>query len=169
MAATPIYAAFSPKPPAAESSSFGAVPFFGAAIGAATSILAAREANRALERAAFRESQALTAGYLDERQQRAEQFGQYRSLLGLIQGASGGSSQLGSASLNFGELAQSVAGDAAMDIGIIDREYRYRLANITESVRQQSRSVIYDGITGAMSGFAAGSQLKGALDELNKK
>lgn len=162
---TPI---FSTKPPTEPGSSFGAVPYFAAGVGAVTSIMAAREANRALQRAAEREAKMLTAGYLDERQQRAERFGQFRSLIQIMQGTSG-NSQLGSASLNFGELAQSAAGDAAQDIGIIDREYRYRIDNITQSVRQQSRDVIYDGLVGAMSGFSTGAQLKGALDEINKK
>lgn len=140
------------------------VQLIGAAVGAGMGFLSAREHNRALERSAQLQANFMTAGWLDERQQRAEGAGQFKAVLDIVQGGTGGPT--GSASMNFGELKAAAAGDAKVDIGNIDREYRYRMDSLAEQVKSQSKSEIFEALNGAMQGFMLGSSLQSSLGSL---
>jgi hypothetical protein len=140
------------------------LPFIGAGLGAANSIIGARQHNRAIQEAARAEANMLATKQLDDRQFRAEQFGQLESLINKFQGGAGGPA--GSGALNFGELLTSAAGDARTDISIIDREYRYRMLSLSNEVKSQSKDVLFEGFMGALQGFQIGSSLSSSFSTL---
>lgn len=139
----------------------------GGIVGGAFGAIDASKSNSALTKSASREAYDIVSRGVNEKQLRAEQADQFTGTARVVQGSTG-SSQLGSNALNFAEIVEQAAGDAGVDVKIIDDEMKSRLESLRERVRASSRSPILEGFQGAVMGLQAGQAIAGAAGAFAK-
>jgi len=127
------------------------------AASAGTQFILAKKQNKAAAEAASIEAQQTARKAIDDRVNRTRLFEQYS---GALRSASSSASSIssGPTSVNVQADLNKAAADATLDVGVIDDEFRNRLASLSARLKAQTSSPFLAAVQGGLEGFRFGMQ-----------
>lgn len=130
---------------------------------AVTSLFGANAANNALRSAAQSNAVQITRAAVDRRQQRIERFIAEREII------AGADLERGGGSENVRREVAAAAGDAGVDLQIIEDELKAGIAQINADLRANYQSPVLAAAKGALAGVSAGAAFNSAFGIGKKK